>query len=143
MKKAIALISMCCLLFTSFITVDAAKITKMGITKRELDEVIKVISENMVFDVMTSEELGLYRNYFEGVEFQHVSEILTSVKENGDTANLQSYQSIYCNADSTSTKDTVVFADMKVNYGEYNLMYLIEFHIDNDGYIYGHNIWVY
>lgn len=130
-------------MMVSSITVNAAKITQMGITKAQLDNVIEVIASNMTFEVMNSETLGQYRNYFEGVEFQNVSSILTSEKANGDTANLQSIQIIYCNADSTTTKDTVVFADMKVNYGEYNLMYLVELHIDNDGYIYGHNIWVY
>lgn len=130
-------------MLASSITVNAAKLTQMEITKAQLDSVIEVIASNMTFEVMNSETLGQYRNYFEGVEFQNVSSILTSEKANGDTANLQSIQIIYCNADSTTTKDTVVFADMKVNYGEYNLMYLVELHIDNDGYIYGHNIWVY
>lgn len=142
MKKFIAVLSLCVMLASS-ITVNAAKLTQMGITKAQLDSVIEVIASNMTFEVMNSETLGQYRNYFEGVEFQNVSSILTSEKANGDTANLQSIQIIYCNADSTTTKDTVVFADMKVNYGEYNLMYLVELHIDNDGYIYGHNIWVY
>ena len=142
MKKFIAILSICVMMVSS-ITVNAAKITQMGITKAQLDNVIEVIASNMTFEVMNSETLGQYRNYFEGVEFQNVSSILTSEKANGDTANLQSIQIIYCNADSTTTKDTVVFADMKVNYGEYNLMYLVELHIDNDGYIYGHNIWVY
>lgn len=142
MKKFIAVLSLCVMLASS-ITVNAAKLTQMEITKAQLDSVIEVIASNMTFEVMNSETLGQYRNYFEGVEFQNVSSILTSEKANGDTANLQSIQIIYCNADSTTTKDTVVFADMKVNYGEYNLMYLVELHIDNDGYIYGHNIWVY
>ena len=45
----------------------------------------------------------------------------------------------------SSTGDCVVMLNAKIWYGdqEYNKVYLLEFHINAEGRIYGYNIWVY
>lgn len=45
--------------------------------------------------------------------------------------------------DKSSTGDTVIMANTKINYTNYTLLYLFEFHVDINGEIYGYNIWVY
>lgn len=46
--------------------------------------------------------------------------------------------------DNSTTKDTVIMVNAKINYSEgYNKLYLFEFHVNQSGNIYGYNIWQY
>ena len=47
--------------------------------------------------------------------------------------------------ENSSTGDTVIMANTKIwyNNGQYNKVYLFEFHVNTTGDIYGFNVWVY
>lgn len=45
--------------------------------------------------------------------------------------------------DGSSSGDSVIMANTKIRYAEYTKLYLFEFHIDNNGDIYGFNAWQY
>ena len=45
--------------------------------------------------------------------------------------------------ENSSTGDTVIMANAKMNYSGYKLLYLYEFHVNSDGKIYGVNVWEY
>ena len=47
------------------------------------------------------------------------------------------------NVNESSDGDFVILSNCKVRYGDYNKVYLFEFHVDSYGVIYGHNIWQY
>jgi len=47
----------------------------------------------------------------------------------------------FINADNSSTEDTVIMANVKLYYKDYNKLYLFEFHMNESGSIYGYNIW--
>ena len=44
---------------------------------------------------------------------------------------------------NSSNSDTTIMCNIKVNHGEFNNLLLFEFHVDNDGCIYGYNVWSY
>lgn len=46
---------------------------------------------------------------------------------------------------NSDTGDTVIMSNVKLTHGDtnYNRLYLLEFHINVDGKIYGYNIWSY
>ena len=44
---------------------------------------------------------------------------------------------------NNSSSDLVVIVDMKINFGNYNKLYLIEWHINSNKEIYGYNVWGY
>lgn len=50
------------------------------------------------------------------------------------------YSSEYNN---NSSSDLVIIVDMKINFGNYNKLYLIEWHINSNKEIYGYNVWGY
>ena len=57
------------------------------------------------------------------------------------TASLSNYQIYYSEANNNSTKDTTIIVDTKINCGNYNLLVMVEYHINNEGAIYGFNVW--
>lgn len=81
-------------------------------------------------------------------KFQHVipSTILKEMKGYASNNNIDSTvfsdKSIeFINADNSSTEDTVIMANAKLYYKDYNKLYLFEFHMNESGSIYGYNIW--
>lgn len=81
-------------------------------------------------------------------KFQHVipSTILKEMKGYASNNNIDSTvfsdKSVeFINADNSSTEDTVIMANVKLYYKDYNKLYLFEFHMNEGGSIYGYNIW--
>lgn len=81
-------------------------------------------------------------------KFQRVipSTILKEIKGYASNNNIDSTvfsdKSIeFINADNSSTEDTVIMANAKLYYKDYNKLYLFEFHMNESGSIYGYNIW--
>lgn len=51
------------------------------------------------------------------------------------------YESHYCEANNSSTKDTVIIIDTLLSCHDGDILVMIEYHINNDGSIYGYNVW--
>ena len=91
--------------------------------------------------IFTGDNAELYK-------FQRVipSTILKEMKGYASNNNIDSTvfsdKSIeFINADNSSTEDTVIMANVKLYYKDYNKLYLFEFHMNESGSIYGYNIW--
>lgn len=142
MKKRALAILMAVLMLGNSLTVQAStqKLTKLGMTKLETDRWITRFAACMICDTASGEDLLKFEELMMADEYSAVYSTLA--RENKVEATVKEAVPVYCNASGTSTGDTVILVDMKVDYDAgYNIMYLVEVHVDQYGYIYGHNIW--
>lgn len=119
--------------------------TNMNISRQALNELIMELSQDIT--TRGTEELNNF--LIENNEYISDTEIvnLRQTKEEVGTIDgtVTDCEVYYTTSEYSSTSDTVIIADLKIKDTEhgFNQLYLIEYHVDKYGKIYGHNIWVY
>ena len=88
-----------------------------------------------------SNKLSEYSNLFVFDSFDKLSKYTTNNGINCDSMSSIAIDFTY--PDNSSTGDTVIMCNTKLEYSNYNKLYLFEFHVNKDGLIYGYNIWQY
>lgn len=99
----------------------------------------------LVLDILNNKTDFIENNtaYFTENEYNEFKSYANSNKIMGDKIGQLVIDTTYPN--NSSTADTVIMANIKVLSDDQacNMIYLLELHINRDGKIYGHNIWVY
>lgn len=142
-KVAVMLISLTmCLVFTLEASAASVKVTRLGLSKPETDLLAMSIAEGLTYSYVDTETYQKIAGYLTREEYDSMGSELLNGKKVVEGSYLKDSSVMYCIPELTSTKDTTILVTLKVDYGYYNLMYCVELHVNNEGKIYGHNVWV-
>lgn len=142
MKMVTALVMTCCMVTAPINTVMAATnvTTALGVSKSDTDLVAGALAEMLLCNNNATNKFTTYQRFLTGdMQIKLRSDVDRS-KEDGNMMNKAIH---YVNHNNSSTKDTVIFVDCKTECERGNHMYLVEFHINKEGLIYGYNVWQY
>lgn len=122
--------------------------TIMGISKEIVDNELYKLTVNM----LTGSDIDFNNNIEElrskgFIVYNAADELLNTKNYIVDTLGIDksfkiiNYESHYCEANNSSTKDTVIIIDTLLNCPDGDILVMVEYHINKDGSIYGYNVW--
>lgn len=126
----------------NILKVDATELKSIDFNNIESRECKNEISD-IILDILKHDEASLQTKsqYFTNDCFYDVLQYTKNNKV--ESTVIPELVVDYTTPSNSSTGDTVIMANTKVYYKSYNKLYLFEFHVNQDGKIYGYNIWVY
>lgn len=108
------------------------------LSRKEKEKLSDILADNIL---MNRTDLDVVSYFFEKETFDKFSNLCR--KSNIEGVMIQKAVDIVEPKDS-STGDTVIMANYKVNYSDMkNILFCMELHVNRDGKIYGYNIWAY
>lgn len=136
-------LSLAIMIFTSG-SVMADEKTKLFISNKQyMNQLVLELSQ----DLTTRDASNIYQfivNNSDYIEVTEQNELRNTKAAIGTVAgSVTDCEVYYSTYEYNTTSDGVIMADLKINNGDYNKLYLIEYHVNKDGRIYGHNIWAY
>ena len=136
MKKAIYSIILTVVLLVSSARVYASNIENMS------DSEIEKLG-NVVLESVLSRDSTPIENYANCFTNETLEKLLNYINNNRISGNIQSTVIDWVHTSYSSTEDSVMMINVKVENNGYNELYLFEFHINAEGKIYGYNVWAY
>lgn len=137
---SLTLILMC--LLASLMYVSAAN------PSTSIEKMSFIDCKNIMYDICTdifrknSADFQLkYYDYFTEGTMYDMIDLLKSDKFS--TGRISEINVDFTYPENSTTKDSVVMCDLLINRDGNTLCYLVEFHLNKDGKIYGFNIWHY
>lgn len=126
----------------NILNVDATELKSIDFNTIESRECKNEISD-VILDILKHDESSLQTKlqYFTNDCFYDVSQYTKNNKV--ESTIIPELVIDYTTPSNSSTGDTVIMANAKVQYKSYNKVYLFEFHVNQDGKIYGYNVWIY
>ena len=141
-KSIISLLIICSMVILPMQTVSAASNVKsaLGISKTDTDLVVGALAEMLLCDNGIDSKFSTYQHFWDDLMLIKFRKDVDSSKKDSNMVDRAIY---YVNQSNSSTKDTVIVVDCKTECERGNHMYLVEFHINREGKIYGYNVWQY
>lgn len=136
MKKAIYSVILTVVLLVSSVRVYASNIENMS------DSEIEKLG-NAVLESVLSRDSKHIENYANCFTNETLEKLLDYINTNRIYGNIQSTVIDWVHTSYSSTEDSVMMINVKVENNGYNELYLFEFHINAEGKIYGYNVWAY
>lgn len=146
MKKTIYSIVLTLALIVSTVTVYASNDTANEYEYSNLEQMTQTevveFSKSLVEAVLSNDKTPVngYTNLF-------TSDVLTKIYgyivNNDVSGNIQSIVVDWVYPKYSSTGDSIIMLNAKIQNNSYNNLYLFELHINADGKIYGYNVWAY
>lgn len=136
MKKAIYSVILTVVLLVSSVRVYASNIENMS------DSEIEKLG-NAVLESVLSRDSKHIENYVNCFTNETLEKLLNYINTNRIYGNIQSTVIDWVCTSYSSTEDSVMMINVKVENNGYNELYLFEFHINAEGKIYGYNVWAY
>lgn len=135
------------LLLVLFCTINILKVNAMELKSIDFNNIESRECKNeisdIILDVLKHDEVSLRTKalYFTN---DCLYDIIQYTKNNTvDSTVVTELVVDYTTPSNSSTGDTVIMANAKIYYNSYNKLYLFEFHVNQEGKIYGYNVWVY
>lgn len=126
----------------NILRVDATELKTIDFNNIETRTCRNEVSD-IILDILKHDEssLNVKAQYFTNDCF---AEVIEYTKENDINSSIVSELVVdYTTPSNSSTGDTVIMANTKIQYKQYNKLYMFELHVNKEGKIYGFNAWVY
>lgn len=136
MKKAIYSVILTVVLLVSSVRVYASNIENMS------DSEIEKLGDAVLESVLSRDSTPI-ENYANCFTNETLEKLLNYINTNRIYGNIQSTVIDWVCTSYSSTEDSVMMINVKVENNGYNELYLFEFHINAEGKIYGYNVWAY
>lgn len=126
----------------SALKVDATELKTIDFNNIDSRTCRNEISD-LILDVLKQDEAYLRSKsqYFSGNTLEEIVEY--SLEDSIGSKIITEFVVDYTTPSYSSTGDTVIMANTKLQYNSYNKLYLFEFHVNKEGKIYGYNVWQY
>ena len=143
MKKTIYSIVLAITLIASTVRIYAADLEEMPsnlevMTHTEINEFSRSVIESVILN-----DKSYMAEYVDCFTNESLNKIYGLVVNNDINGSIQSIVADWVYPKYSSTGDSVIMINVKLQSNVYNELYLFELHINADGKIYGYNVWAY